>query len=387
MAGTGLQMTGLFAVIQTGQHGEGCHALARGRDVVLLALDRHHGDLGDGADIDPFARDHKGVSGDFAVLEDALDRGQVEFRRHVHHGEVFVVKAVMGVVVRGLTIGHAQDLVLKRLGVAFGIHRNEAVQLHQAGIDQTACALVFEADALDRHMLQLAHGYAAAEVGHVGRGGIGIDRAADQGQAGRLRLWIRGGEIGGGGKGQGSGLADGDDMHLWPQIAHEINQVEGIILDIELACGDRNVAGIVPVGHINFGIGQQAEHGGAQQRGIMAGHRGHHQNLAGHGGATTDREMDQAAEGLADHGFNSDQMILTAGAGDRTDAPVRLDHHAGKAAFGDLAPGGGQLQHRVHRQREGRIGRHGAGGGPHPFIGIADAFHQVVSGHILHLGS
>ena len=126
--------------------------------------------------------------------------------------------------------------------------------MQEAGIDLAPDAGVFEADALDHALFQLAHCDAAAEIGHVCRGRVWVDRAADQGQRARLCFWLFFGEVGGGGQGQRRGLADGDNMGVWPEVFHEINEVEGVILDVEFPSGDRNVARIVPIGDVDFAI-------------------------------------------------------------------------------------------------------------------------------------
>ena len=54
------------------------------------------------------ARHDEFVPRDLAVLEDALDGGKVEFRRHVHHGQVFVIEAVVRVVVGRLALRDAR---------------------------------------------------------------------------------------------------------------------------------------------------------------------------------------------------------------------------------------------------------------------------------------
>ena len=66
-------------------------------------------------------------------------------------------------------------------------------------------------------MLKLAHGDAAAEIGHLGCGGIRIDRPADQHQRLGLRFGMFGGKIGGRGQGQRDRLADGNDMGIGPK--------------------------------------------------------------------------------------------------------------------------------------------------------------------------
>ena len=125
------------------------------------------------------------------------------------------------------------------------------------GIDLAADARVLEADALDHGFLQLAHGDAAAEVGDLRRGGVRIHRTADQGQRGGLRLGVLFRQIGGGGKRQRHRLADRDNMGVGAQLPHEIDEVERVVLDVEFPCGNRDVAGVVPVRHIDFTVHQQ----------------------------------------------------------------------------------------------------------------------------------
>ncbi len=63
-----------------GQQFQRGDALAGGRDVVIRAFHRLDGDLRDDADIHPLAVHGEFVLRDLAVLEDAFDGGQVEFR-------------------------------------------------------------------------------------------------------------------------------------------------------------------------------------------------------------------------------------------------------------------------------------------------------------------
>ena len=384
MARAGFQMLGLLLLGQAGEKPQRRHALPGRRDVVIRALDRLHRDAGDLADIDALALDLEAVLRDFQPLEDPLHRGQIEFRGHVHHRQIFIVEDVVMVVFRAFALRLHHDLVGERLGVLFHVHRDERGQLHQPRIDQPPGALVFEADALDHHMLELPHGDAAAEIGHLGRGGIRVDRPADQRQRARLRLGVFLGQIGGRGQRQRRGLADRDHVDVRPQRAHELDQVERVILDVELARADRNVTRIVPIRHVNVGIGQKTGDGGAQERRIMARHRRHQQDAPRHRCPALDLEMDERAEGLVDQRLDLDQMVPAIGGGDRADAPVGLDHHAREAALGHPAPGGHQLEHRMRRQPPDRIGGHGTGRSPHPFIGVPDGFHQVVVHHALH---
>ncbi len=220
--------------------------------------------------------------------------------------------------------------------------------------------------------------------GDLGRGRIGVDGAADQGQGARLRLGEDLGQVGGGGQGQRRRLADRDDVHVRPQLLHEIDKVEGVVLDIELAFADGNVAGIVPVGDVDFAVGQQGHDRRAQERRVMTGHRRHQQHLAGLLLAALDLEVDQVAEGPFHHLGNADHMVAPVLAGHAVDPPVRLGDHALVSPFRNLAPGGHHGQHRVRHEREGRIGRETQRRRAHPLLGIAYGLHKVVACHEAH---
>ena len=380
-------MLGFHRLGQAGQHLQRRDTLSRGRDVVLLTLDGHDRHTLDGAQIDLLARHHEFVLGNLAVLEDPLDGGQVEFGRHVHHGQVFVIEPIVRVVICRLTAHHAHDLFLEGLGVTLAIHRDEACELQEARINQTPGTLVLEANPLNCQLFQLPHRDAAAKVGDIGGGSVRVDRAADQRQAAGLGCGVLCRQIGRGGQGQRCGLADRDHVRFRSQMPHEINEIQRVILDVELAGADRNVARIVPVGHINVGVGQQAGDRGPQQRRVVARHRCHDQQFARHRRAAANGKVDQVAKAFFDHGHDVDQMILTRRPHHRADAPVRLGHHAAEAAFRHFAPGGGQIDHWIHRHCEDWIRCHRPCGGARPLTGIAEAFHPVVCGHILHVTS
>ena len=176
-------------------------------------------------------------------------------------------------------------------------------------------------------------------------------------------------------------------MGIRPKRAHEIDKVECVVFHVELAGTDRNIAGIVPVGHEDIAIRQQAHHGRTQQRGVMARHRRDKQHAAGHRFPAAHEELDQVAERLVDDGLDVNKVILAFRPDDGPDAPVRLGDHARERALCHLAPGGSQRQHGVHRQGKGGVGCHGSGGCAHPLVGVAHSFHQIVGGHKSHVVS
>ncbi len=268
--------------------------------------------------------------------------------------------------------------------MALGVHRDETGKLHQAGIDHPADALVFRADALDCHFLELAHRHPAAKIGHLRRRRIRVDRATDQRERLRLRLGVELGEVGGGRQRERGGLADRDDVDIGPQRAHEIDKIEGVVLDIELALRHRNIAGVVPVGDIDLAIGQQRIDRRAQERGVVARHRRHQQHPARFGLAALCLEMDQVAERALDHLLDADGVIAAIFADQRVDPPVGLGNHSGKAALRHLTPGGQPLKPGVWHRGDGGVIAEGGRGCTKPLVGVAQRLHQVIGRHVAH---
>ena len=175
-------------------------------------------------------------------------------------------------------------------------------------------------------------------------------------------------------------------MGVRPQMFHEIDKVEGVILDIEFTFGHGDVARVMPIGDIHLAVDQQRFHGRPQQRGIVARHRCHQQDFARLGFAARYVEMDQVAKGLFDHGFNVDQMVLAIFAGEGADTPIGFGNHALKRAFRDLPPGGHPLQSRVWHHAKKRVRCKGQGGGTQPLVRITESFHKVICRHVAHVG-
>ncbi|MPL93310.1 hypothetical protein SDC9_39436 [bioreactor metagenome] len=384
MARARFEVLGLLRLGQAGEQLQRRNALPGRRDVVIAALDGVHRDRGDLADVDALAFDGEAVLRDLEPLEDAVHGREVELCRHVHHREVFVVEDIVMVAFAALALGLGDDLLLEGIGVLFHVHRDEGGKLHQPGIDHPPRALVLEADALDHQLLELAHRHPAAEVGDLGRGGVGVDRAADQGQRARLRGGVFRGQIGGSGQRQRRRLAHRDDVDVGSEEAHEIDEIEGVILDVELALAHRDVAGVVPVRHVDFTVRQQARHGGAEESRVMARHRGDEEHAAGHLRPALHLEMHERPEGFVEQRLDLDGVVAAVDAGNRADPPVGLDHHPREAALGHPAPGREQLEHRMGRQPPDRVGGHGPRRGAHPLVRIPDGLHQVVAHHALH---
>ena len=227
------------------------------------------------------------------------------------------------------------------------VHRDERSQLQKARIDLAANACVFKANALDHCLFQLAHGDRMAKVGHFGRGSAGVNGTTDQGEGLWLRLRVQLRQIGGRGQGQGNRLANGDHVDVAAQVFHEINEVEGVILNVEFAFADRNVAGVVPIGGVNLAIGQEAHHGFAQEGRVVARHRCHEQHTAFHRLAACDLEVHEIAKGTFDDLLHLNDVVFAVARLNRRDTPVRFRNHARESPFSHFAPSTEPFDHRI----------------------------------------
>ncbi len=378
MACAGLQVLGLVRIGDAAAQAQRGDALAGGRDVVVGAFHRHDRDVPDRGQVDVAAPHGEGVGRDLSVLEDALHGRKVELGGHVHDGEVFVVELVVLVVLGRLAARLGEDLVGKGAAVRLGVHGDERGQLGEAGIDHPAGAAILEADLLDHEGVEFAHRDAVAEVGHVGRGGVRVDGAADQRQRARLRGGFVPRQHGGRRQRKRRGLAHRHDVQVGAEVADEVHEVFGVVLDVEAALAHRDVAGVGPVRDPDIAIGQKRGDRGSQQRRVVARHRRDQQHPPFHRLAPGDAEADEVAEGTREFLLDIDQVVLPLAAQDRGDVPVGLDDHPVEAALGHAAPGADQPEHRVRRHREGGISAQRARRGAKPFVRVADAFHRIV---------
>jgi hypothetical protein len=93
-----------------------------------------------------------------------------------------------------------------------------------------------------------------------------------------------------------------------PKMPHELDQVADVVVQVELAARQRDLAGVEPVRDVDVMFGQQRLDRAAQQRGVVPRHRRHqkHRRMDLVGRAL---EVDQVAERLADHGHFPDRHL------------------------------------------------------------------------------
>ena len=135
-------------------------------------------------------------------------------------------------------------------------------------------------------------------------------------------------------------------MGVGPEELQHLDQVIDIVVEIELAVGQRHLAGVAPVGDVDVGIGQQRLDRAAQQRRVVAGHRRHDEEarvLAMPLGQLA-LEMQQLTEGLL-----PDDLVLHRNALAVDDGLVQAEFRLAVDAGGALEQLGGGRHGAAHR--------------------------------------
>ena len=98
-------------------------------------------------------------------------------------------------------------------------------------------------------------------------------------------------------------------MHVGPEVAAEGDDIVDVVVEVEIAVGERHFAGIGPVGDVDVVLGEQRLDRATQQGGEVAAHRRHQQNL----GVAPRRvavEVEKVAERLAQQDLFVDLDVL-----------------------------------------------------------------------------
>ena len=162
---------------------------------------------------------------------------------------------------------------LMRLKMAVDVHAHEGGELHEAGIDLAPAAAIAIGHRRDQVLLEPLDRLALGELVDLGRVDAGVDRARHQRHRARLRRIValrhhrRRHQRG------DARLAHRDQMRARPDLFHEADQWPIYSSKPKRPSLGRNVARIVPIGDVDVVFGQHGAHGGAQQRGEMAGQR------------------------------------------------------------------------------------------------------------------
>ena len=110
--------------------------LAERADVVAPAFDGQQRGVADRAGIDLAAAIGEVAGREFGLLEDPVDRLDVEFLGEVEHGEILVVEGLDLLGLGGLARRQVLVELLVRVAVALHVHRHEGGELQEARIDR-----------------------------------------------------------------------------------------------------------------------------------------------------------------------------------------------------------------------------------------------------------
>ena len=195
--------------------------------------------------------------------------------------------------------------------MAVEVHADERSELQEARIDPAQRARIVERHRRDDVLAEPHHRVAHREVVGDRRADARVDRAAHQGDRLGLARLLRLGHQRGGAHHRHRRLADGDDMDVGAEVAAELGDIIDVIVEVEVALAERHFARVDPVGDVHVMVGQQGLDRAAQQGGVVAAHRRHHQHLrvASDGVAM---EVEELAERLAQQDLFVDRDGLVA---------------------------------------------------------------------------
>ena len=300
------QMILLERFRQVGGDGQRRLGLADARDVVALAFDREDADVGDRARIDLAAAMQHLALGKGVRLEHHRDGLEVEFGGHVADRAIFLVELHRRIGALVVALDEMLEHLPMRDEVVAEVHRHETGELQEAGVHLPARAGIAHRHGGDDVLLEPAERALGRQ--RVDRGGrlARVDRAAHHGERARaVRVLVRAHQCGGGVAGHRR-LAHRE--HVRPRIAlgtdmrEKLDHIVDIVVEVELALAGRHQLRVAPIGDVDIRHRQHPLHRAAQQRGIVAGHRRHDQQLrtAFHALA---HEALELAERLAEHDF------------------------------------------------------------------------------------
>ncbi len=197
------------------------------------------------------------------------------------------------------------------------VHRHEAGELEEAWIDLPPAARIIKGHGRDHILLEPAERPLGGDGVDRGRRFARVDRAAHHGERARPRRILVGRHQAGGGEGGHRRLAHRQHVRAGADMLEEGDQIVDIIVEVELALGQRHQPRIGPVGDPHVVAGQHPLDRAAQQGGIMARHRRHDEQLGLAFGRAGAGEVDQPAErlGRLDHLFDRHFLAVDDGEG------------------------------------------------------------------------
>ena len=353
--------------------------LAEARDIVELALDGHQRGVADRRRRHALAGDIPQAARQQVLLEHGAHGVEVILGGHVQHGVVLVVETPMRVGIVEVALQQILIEIPVRHHVALGIHREEAQMLQEARIHPPPAARIVRGHDVDEVLFEPGDRFFGGEVVDGGRRFAGVDRSAHHHQRTRRGFAARGHQRDRG-QHRHRRLADADDVQTFgADMADELLDGGDIIVERERARVLGHHARVDPVGDVHLVVAQQCFHGVAQQGGVMAGQRRHHQHrrvvlqvddAVGFVRETleTQQAAERRAQHLALHHRIGDVGSVAAVAGDAVDAELRLFVILADA-IQQFVAGGGALRVR-------QAGQPTAGRGKHPCVGFRPIRHR-----------
>ena len=324
--------------------------LAKARDVVELALDSHQADAPHRLQVDELAAVHHLALGQLVLAEHLVDRLEIELGGQVHDRHVLVVELAM--LFRRVAVAAHQMLVHLGMGgeVLVDVHRHEAGKLHEAGIDLPERARIGQRHPHDAVALEPFDAPVMGDLVDGGGRAARVDRAAHQRHgAGDVRVVLRLHQRHRRDHRNGR-LAHAHHMGVGAKHPQHRGDVVDVVVKVEGGGGERHHPRIHPVGDVDLVIGQERLDRAAQQRGVVARHRRHHEHFRPGALMRLQRalEIDQLAEGAFPHHPLVDRDPLAADQGG-----VETEERLAVAARGPLE----QFAGGRHRPPEGRVGQ------------------------------
>ena len=306
------------------------------------------------------------------LLEDNVDGLEIELLGQVQDRQVFVVEFF--VLVGRVPVPRDQVLEIFAVGVevAFLVHRHEAVELDEAGINATAKGRIRPRYRVDHVRPEPCERLVLGQLVGDRRRQTRVNGRSHEGHGGgAIRVLVLGHQ-GAGGQYRRSRLTDADDVGARADDAQHGADVVDIVRKIEPALEHRHLSGIDPVGDIDVVVLNEGLDRAAQQGGIVAGQRGHDQHGRRSRGLAsafhiTDvaREPDQTAPGRGPDDLFGRPDGVTADV-DGFQPPHGLTV-ASRDALEQLGRGeGGAAKRRVGRGIEGRTPELAGHLGPEP---------------------
>ena len=240
-------------------------------------------DVGDRSGLDRLVAVAIRAVGHQPLLEDALDGLEVELGRQVHHRQVLVVEDAVLLGAVAVAADEVAELVDVGIDVAVDVHREEARELQEAGVDPAHEARGSARARGRRRCSRTSRAGAGGELVRLLRVAGGVHRRAHQHQRRRPLRVARPSPSGSRPPSPGCRAGRPPSPRCARRPARGARSSRSgsrcSRRGRSSPSADRHLAGVEPVGDVDVVVGQHVADGAAQQRGVVAGHRRDDQHL------------------------------------------------------------------------------------------------------------